>query len=151
MGTRQRRYIYRARDPLLLLLLSLSLSATPAATTVPVLPARHQRQPAAPRARPAATRPPTRLSAPAAAPPPPTSRPHTPSRPRASLRPAHRRPAVHAQLSSGHPRVHHRRRPRPRLGIIFFLDQNLYYYSTITCIYMMFKILHIHFVIRINL
>jgi hypothetical protein len=144
MGTRQRRYIYRARDPLLLLLLSLSLSATPAATTVPVLPARHQCRPAAPRVRPAAARPPTRLSAPAV-PPPPTSRPHTPSHPRASLRPAHRRPTVHAQLPSGHPRIHHQCRPRPRLRII------LYYYSTITCIYMMFKISHMHFVIRLNL
>jgi hypothetical protein len=61
------------------------------------------------------------------------------------------RPAVHAQPPSGHPRVHHRRRPRPRIGIIFFLDQSLYYYSTINCIYMMFEILHMHYVIRLYL
>jgi hypothetical protein len=61
------------------------------------------------------------------------------------------RPAIHAQPPSGHPRVHHRRRPRPRIGIIFFLDQSLYYYSTINCVYMMFEILHMHYVIRLYL
>jgi hypothetical protein len=42
--------------------------------------------------------------------------PPPPGRLRYSLR-----PAVHAQPPSDHPRVHHRRRPRPRIGIIFFL------------------------------
>ena len=137
--------------------------------------------PVAARAPPSHPRPPPRARPAGRPPPPPASlRPLPPSRlpapaaarlPRARPAAAARssggsnelgpplpgrlryslRPAVHAQPPSGHPRVHHRRRPRPRIGIIFFLDQSLYYYSTINCIYMMFEILHMHFVIRLYL
>jgi hypothetical protein len=118
--------------------------------------------------RPSATtlRPPPlgRLPAPAAARPSPCARRRSAAAPPSSSGGSHElgppppgrlryslRPAVHAQPPSSHPRVHHRRRPRPRIGIIFFLDQSLYYYSTINCIYMMFEILHMHYVIRLYL
>jgi hypothetical protein len=76
-----------------------------------------------PRARPTAARSPTLLPA--------------PDRPRATaVRPPARPPSSPAPASNRYN---------------FFLDQSLYYYSTINCIYMMFEILHMHYVIRLYL
>jgi hypothetical protein len=76
-----------------------------------------------PRARPAAAQSPTLLPA--------------PGRPRATaVRPPARPPSSPALASNRYN---------------FFLDQSLYYYSTINCIYMMFEILHMHYVIRLYL
>ena len=130
-GTRQRRRIYSPAAFFLLISLLCLLSIAPSRLPAPAA-AR------LPRARPAAA---ARSSGGSNELGPPL-----PGRLRYSLR-----PAVYAQPPSGHPRVHHRRRPRPRIGIIFFLDQSLYYYSTINCISMMFEILHMHYVIRLYL